>query len=269
MNDEERLDERDYAELLKDVSLAKEKCRAFVKNDEDASSAEGKELKLARRLHHKLGGAEGRYNAMILASLDGDGDGYITRSELHKFENVAQHYCASTTTQLMNVAIVAALVMSFVVPTITSVLEIAPKSAEFFKGAIDYLEVIHHVLAIFTLALAGLTIFVVLRITTQIEWIMTSYGKLKYLTSGLGDTGFNVAQIMAVSQMLMLDALQFFILIRVAICCSPAAGLISLIFFISIYYQLKVYLCDKLLAGSAAGIAKKENKVLVNKMKAN
>lgn len=267
MNDEERIDEHDYAELLKDVAMAKEKCRAFVENDEDQSSPEGS--KHAQKHHHQLGGAEGRYNAMILASLDEDGDGTITRSELHKFEIVAKEYCASTTTQMMNVAIVAALVMSFVVPTVTSVLEIAPKSAEFFKGAIDYLEVIHHALALFTLALAGLTIFVALRITTQIEWIMTSYGKLKFLTSGLGGTEINVAQIMAISQMTMLDALQFFILIRVAICCSPVAALISLIFSVGVYSQLKTYLCDKLLTKSAYDIAKKENKVLVSKMGAN
>ena len=125
MNDEERIDEHDYAELLKDVAMAKEKCRAFVENDEDQSSPEGS--KHAGKHHHQLGGAEGRYNAMILASLDEDGDGTITRSELNKFEIVAKEYCTSTTTQMMNVAIVAALVMSFVVPTVTSVLEIAPK----------------------------------------------------------------------------------------------------------------------------------------------
>ena len=159
--------------------------------------------------------------------------------------------------------------MSFVVPTVTSVLEIAPKSAEFFKGAIDYLEVIHHALALFTLTLAGLTIFVALRITTQIEWIMTSYGKLKFLTSGLGGNEINVAQIMAISQMWMLNSLQYFILVRVAICCSPVAGLISMILNICVYTQLTFYICDKLLSKSADGIAKKENKVLVTKMGAN
>lgn len=262
MNDEERIDETIYAEVLEDVAKAKERCRKFVENDEDQSLT-SKQREFAA---HKLGGNEGRCIAMILASLDTDGDGTITHSELDEFETVAREYRTAASTQLMNVAIVAALVMSFVVPTIISVLEIAPKSAAFFEGAIDYLEVIHHALALFTLAIAALTIFVALRITSQLEWIMTSYGKLKFLTSGLAGTEINIPQLMATSQMWMLNSLQCFILVRVSICCSPVAGLISMILSICVYTQLTLYICGKLLSKSADGIAKKEIGVLIRKM---
>ena len=96
--------------------------------------------------------------------------------------------------------------------------------------------------------------------------IMTSYGKLKFLTSGLGGTEINVAYLMANSQMLMLNSLQCFILVRVSICCSPVAGLISMILSICIYTQLELYICDKLLHKTADGIARKEIGVVISKM---
>ena len=172
-----------------------------------------------------IGGKEALAMKYAIASCDKNGDGKISKEELEKLQESSADILSAHTEAQMNAGVVAALILSFMVPLSLEPIEASDDCVDFFgQSAVKYLRI----LSIFFTLLGNVsciaTILLAVRFGVYVNWISSAHGRTLFVST-------LDAALFPQLQMMTLATLQFVMIVRGAL-AGPLQGLAGIITFI-------------------------------------
>lgn len=192
-----------------------------------------------------IGGREGLAMKYALASCDKNGDGKITEEELEKLQHNSANILSEQTEAQMNAGLVAALILSFLVPLSLEPIKESDDCVEFFgQDTVKYLKIVSIFLTLLANASCIVTILLAVRLGVYVNWITSTHGRTLYVST-------IDASLFPRLQLGTLAALQFVMIARGAL-AGPLQGLAGIITYI--IYQGHLMWYDNSAGARAHGI---------------
>mgnify|MGYP000892135304 FL=1 len=218
------IDADSHAELTAKVIKCHEELQMYLTLLASENSILGSNNPLSKADRH-IGGKEMLAMKYALASCDTNGDGKISEEEIERLKESSVDILSAHTEAQMNAGIVAALILSFMVPLSLEPIEASDDCVDFFsRDAVHYLKY----LSIFFTLLANVsciaTIILAVRFGVYVNWIASALGRTLFVST-------LDARLFPELQMLTLTTLQFAMIFRGAL-AGPLQGLAGIITYI-------------------------------------
>ena len=151
--DDDEIDEDTYEELTAKVVQCREDLQKFLamrlKKKSGLAAFRDQYLPGFDPVEIAIGGSDGLAMKYTMASCDKNGDGKIKADELEKLQESSANILSAQTEAQMNAGVVAALILSFMVPLSLEPIEASDDCADFFgQDAVKYLRIVHYAVII-------------------------------------------------------------------------------------------------------------------------
>ena len=145
--DDDDIDADTYEELTAKVVQCREDLQKFLamrlKKKSGLAAFRDQHLPGFDPVEIAIGGSEGLAMKYAMASCDKNGDGKIKADELEKLQESSANILSAQTEAQMNAGVVAALILSFMVPLSLEPIEASDDCADFFgQDAVKYLRIV-------------------------------------------------------------------------------------------------------------------------------
>jgi hypothetical protein len=226
------IDDEIHAALITKIKQCQCDLDVYVEMFDDYMKETGKfaRWKKLDRAEGFIGGAEGLAMKVTLASCDEDGDGHITTDELERLDADSSSYLSEQNEAQLNAGIVAALILSFILPMTLEPIEVTDDFIDFFgQDAVLPFRIIASVVAMTSVATCLITLSLAIRFAVYINWISSNRGRTLFATS-------LDASLFPKLQMMTLNALVVAVTIRGTLVVGPLQGLFFILVAVVVQY---------------------------------
>ena len=232
MDDLKVVDDEVHAALITKIKECKRDLDVYVEMFDDYLKETGNFARWKKFDHAEgfIGGSEGLAMKVTLASCDEDGDGHITTDELEKLDADSSSYLSEQNEAQLNAGVVAALILSFILPLTLEPIEAADDFIDFFgQDAVLPFRIIASVVSMISVATCLITLILAVRFPVYTSWISSKRGRTLFVTS-------LDASLFPKLQMATLNALMCAVTIRGALVVGPIQGLFFILVCVVVQY---------------------------------
>ena len=231
--DDDEIDADTYEELTAKVVQCREDLQKFLamrlKKKSGLAAFRDQHLPGFDPVEIAIGGSEGLAMKYAMASCDKNGDGKIKADELEKLQESSANILSAQTEAQMNAGVVAALILSFMVPLSLEPIEASDDCADFFgQDAVKYLRIVSIIFTMLANVYCIATIILAVRFGLYVNWIP---GRTLFVST-------LDAALFPKLQMGTLNSMMFAMIARGTL-IGPLQGLAGIVTFILYFVVLK------------------------------
>jgi hypothetical protein len=226
------VDDEIHAALISKIMQCQRDLEVYAEMFDDYLKETGKFAKWKKldRSEGFIGGSEGLAMKVTLASCDEDGNGKITSEELERLDEDSSSYLSEQNEAQLNAGVVAALILSFILPMSLEPIEATEDFIDFFgQDAVLPFRIIASVVTMISVATCLITLTLAIRFAVYTNWISSKRGRTLFAAS------LNAA-LFPQLQMMTLNSLVFAVIIRGTLVVGPLQGLLFILVAAAVQY---------------------------------
>ena len=186
--DDDEIDADTYEELTAKVVQCREDLQKFLamrlKKKSGLAAFRDQYLPGFDPVELAIGGSDGLAMKYTMASCDKNGDGKIKADELEKLQESSANILSAQTEAQMNAGVVAALILSFMVPLSLEPIEASDDCADFFgQDAVKYLRIVSIIFTTLANVYCIATIILAVRFGLYVNWIPSAPGRTLFVST--------------------------------------------------------------------------------------